>query len=216
MAGLAGNFSEAAPRRSEPQQLVQHSLALGVALEEQGVQLARVQENAFAEAALVHCDAFHFKFRQIVTALRAPHEVELLEALALLDGLALGPLALAFSSVKNLVDADDKLLPIGQWSPEAAAAVSSVEVAKRNYIAGDGVQEDVVKIRLWDKTKSLNDLMKHLGLLVDRVDVRVDVEVMKGLQRGREFNRLAEARDGDVVDVTPELNSPGDGYVENT
>ena len=59
--------------------------------------------------------------------------------------------------------------------------------------------------------------MKHLGLLVDRVDVRVDVEVMKGLQRGRgELNRLAEARDGDVVDVTPELNSPGDGYVENT
>ena len=87
---------EAAPRRSEPQQLVQHSLALRVALEEQGVQLARVQKNAFAEAALVHCDAFHSAFRQIVAALRALHEVELLEALALLDGLALGPLALAF------------------------------------------------------------------------------------------------------------------------
>ena len=107
--------------------------------------------------------------------------------------------ALAFLSVKELVDADDKLLPIGQWSPEAAAAVSSVEVAKRNLTAGDGVQEDVVKIRLWDKTSSLRDLMKHLGLLVEQVDVRVDVEVAKGLQRGREFNRLVEARDEDVV-----------------
>ncbi len=83
------------PCRSEPQQLVQHSLALRIALEEQGVQLARVEENAFAEAALVHGDAFQFAFRQIVAALRAPHEVELLEALALLNGLALGPLALA-------------------------------------------------------------------------------------------------------------------------
>ena len=27
--------------------------------------------------------------------------------------------------------------------------------------------------------------------------MRVDVEVATGLQRGREFNRLAEARDGD-------------------
>ena len=91
------------------------------------------------------------------------------------------------------MDADDKLLPMSQWSPAAAASVSSVEVAKRNLTAGDGVQEDVVKIRLWDKVSSLRDLMKHLGLLVERVDVRVDVEVAKGLQRGRELNRLAEA-----------------------
>ena len=75
--------------------------------------------------------------------------------------------ALAFSSVKELVDADDKLLPISQWSREAAAAVSSVEIAKRHLVAGDGVREDVVKIRLWDKTRSLGDLMKHLGLLVE-------------------------------------------------
>ena len=112
--------------------------------------------------------------------------------------------ALAFSSVKELVDADDKLLPISQWSREAAAAVSSVEIAKRHLVAGDGVREDVVKIRLWDKTRSLGDLMKHLGLLVDRVDVRVDVEVAKGLQRGREFNRLAEVRDDEAITVTAE------------
>ncbi len=85
------------------------------------------------------------------------------------------------------------------------AAVSSVEIAKRKLVAGDGVQEDVVKIRLWDKTSSLRDLMKHLGLLVERVDVRVDLEVAKGLQRGREFNRLAEARDDEeAITVTAE------------
>ncbi len=62
----------------------------------------------------------------------------------------------------------------------------------------------MVKIRLWDKTSSLRDLMKHLGLLVEKVDVRVDLEVAKGLQRGREFNRLAEARDEEAITVTAE------------
>ena len=75
---------------------------------------------------------------------------------------------------------------------------------------------DTTDIRVSDKLRALELLAKHMGLLVERVDVRVDVEVAKGLQRGRELNRLAEARDGDVVEVTPELNSPGDGYVENT
>ncbi len=62
-----------------------------------------------------------------------------------------------------------------------------------------------MKIRLWDKTSSLRDLMKHLGLLVEKVDMRVGVEVAKGLQRGREYNRLAEARDDeDAITVTAE------------
>ena len=35
-------------------------------------------------------------------------------------------------------------------------------------------------------------------------DDRLDVEVAKGLQRGREFNRLAEARDDEAITVTAE------------
>jgi hypothetical protein len=34
------------------------------------------------------------------------------------------------------------------WPEDVAAAVSSIEVTKRNLEAGDGKQEDVVKIRL--------------------------------------------------------------------
>ena len=47
------------------------------------------------------------------------------------------------------------------WPAHIAAAVSSVEVTKRNLEAGDGKQEDVVKIRLWDKPKNLELLFKH-------------------------------------------------------
>ena len=49
------------------------------------------------------------------------------------------------------------------WPRWAAAAVSSLEVTKRNLVVGDGEQEDVVKIRLWDKTRNLENLLKHLG-----------------------------------------------------
>ena len=83
--------------------------------------------------------------------------------------------------------------------------MSSVEIAKRHLVAGDGVQEDVVKIRLWDKTSSLrrsDEAPRTAGR--PQVDVRVDVEVAKGLQRGREFNRLAEVRDDEAITVTAE------------
>ena len=48
--------------------------------------------------------------------------------------------------------------------------MSSVEITKRNLVAGDGAQEDVVKIRLWDEPANVQILMKHLGLLTDQVD----------------------------------------------
>ena len=77
---------------------------------------------------------------------------------------------LAFSSLQDLVDDDGNLLPIKEWPQDAAAAVSSVELTKRNLVAGDGAQENVVKIRLWDKPANVQILMKHLGLLTDQVD----------------------------------------------
>jgi len=66
-------------------------------------------------------------------------------------------------------------------------------------------------IRVSDKLRALELVAKHMGLLVDRVDVRVDVEVAKGLQRGRELNRLAEARDGDVVVSVKQVETTEEG-----
>ena len=77
--------------------------------------------------------------------------------------------ALAFSNIQDLVDEDGNLLPIKDWPRDAAAAVQGVEVTKRNLVAGDGLQEDVLKIRLWDKPANIQVLMKHLGLLKEGV-----------------------------------------------
>jgi hypothetical protein len=79
---------------------------------------------------------------------------------------------LAYSDVRELVDPETgRLKPMREWADAVAAAVSSIEVTKRNLEAGDGKQEDVVKIRLWDKPKNLELLFKHLGIIKERHEV---------------------------------------------
>ena len=76
---------------------------------------------------------------------------------------------LSYSDVRELFDDTGRLKPMKDWPDGIAAAVSSVEVLQRNVTAGDGEQEHVHKIKLWDKPKNLEMLFKHLGLLKDEV-----------------------------------------------
>lgn len=76
---------------------------------------------------------------------------------------------LAYSDIRQLFDGDGNFLPISQWPDDIARAVSSVEVVKKNVAAGDGKIDDVLKVRLWDKTGRLQDLMKHHGQLTEKV-----------------------------------------------
>ena len=76
---------------------------------------------------------------------------------------------LAYSDVRELFDEQGKLKPIKDWPEDMARAVASVEVVKGNVDAGDGQRDTVVKLRLWDKTKALENLMKHHGQLVEQV-----------------------------------------------
>ena len=98
---------------------------------------------------------------------------------------------LAYSDVRELFDEQGRLKPIKDLPDHIAAAVGSIEVLKRNLTAGDDQQEDVVKIRLWDKPKNLEMLFKHLGLLVDKLDVTVKGDLLARLAEGRK--RVADA-----------------------
>ena len=102
--------------------------------------------------------------------------------------------ALAYSNLQDLLDDQGQLLPAKDWPRWAAAAVSSLEVTKRNLVVGDGEQEDVVKIRLWDKTRNLENLLKHLGLLRDQLHLTVAGEVEQRLEAGRQRAAAANAK----------------------
>lgn len=54
------------------------------------------------------------------------------------------------------------------YSQKAKPAISSVEVVKR--YSDEETSEYVTKIRLWDKTRALQMLGKHLGILRDIVE----------------------------------------------
>ncbi len=92
---------------------------------------------------------------------------------------------ICYSNFQDLQDAEGHWLPIKDWPREAAAAVKSVKVRKVNLVAGDGVQEDVLDVQLWDKGEMVKLLFKHLGLAIERVQVSVDQENLQRLDAGR-------------------------------
>ena len=76
---------------------------------------------------------------------------------------------LSFSDLRALFDEKGNLRPIQDLTAEQAACIASLEVVKKNLTAGDGQIDTVVKLRVWDKTRSLEMLAKHFGLLEERV-----------------------------------------------
>lgn len=84
---------------------------------------------------------------------------------------------LAYSDIRQLYDADGKLKPMKEWPDGIAAAVSSLETVRGNLDKGDGQLDAVVRVKLLDKTRPLEMLFKHLGLLVERMDHSGSVEI---------------------------------------
>lgn len=76
---------------------------------------------------------------------------------------------LSFSDLRGMFDAQGNLRPIHTLTAEQAACIGSLEVVKKNITAGDGEVDTVIKIKTWDKTRSLEMLAKHFGLLVEKV-----------------------------------------------
>ena len=99
---------------------------------------------------------------------------------------------LAFSNVQDLFDENGDMRPIQELTREQAACIASIEVVMKNATAGDGKVDRILKVKTWDKPKVIEMLGKHFALLVDRVRVEGDDELIKALHAGRE--RAAKAK----------------------
>lgn len=99
---------------------------------------------------------------------------------------------LAYSDIRELYDADGKLLPIKEWPDDIARAVKSIESVTGNVDKGDGKFDQVVKIQLWDKPRKVENLMKHHGQLNEQVNVSLTVNLVSRLESGRKRLLLAE------------------------
>jgi phage terminase small subunit len=77
---------------------------------------------------------------------------------------------IAFGDVRALYDEDGTLKPVHEWPDEVAAAVSGLEVEDPVVRQGQVVRGGVRKVKRWDKTRALEMLAKHRGLLKDRLE----------------------------------------------
>jgi phage terminase small subunit len=77
----------------------------------------------------------------------------------------------AFADFRALFDTKGRLKPVSEWMPEQAAAVAQCEGISGNADAGDQRHDCVVRVKTWDKTKALEILAKHFGLLMDKTEV---------------------------------------------
>ena len=108
---------------------------------------------------------------------------------------------LAYSNIQDVLDEKGNVRPIQEWPRELAAAVSSIDITKKNLTAGDGKQEDVIRIRLWDKPSNLTLLFKHLNLLTERLHLSADKEILDRLMSARQ--RLTD-QPAIEVEIVPE------------
>jgi hypothetical protein len=79
---------------------------------------------------------------------------------------------IAYSDITELFDAGGRLRPMSEWPPDLAAAVKSLQSREEGENGGC-----VVAMRLWDKTRALEFLLKHLGLLKESVAHAGAVEI---------------------------------------
>lgn len=87
--------------------------------------------------------------------------------------------ALSTFSLDQIYNEDGGLKPVSDWPQSAKAAVSSVESVEQFEVV-DGekvVTGEVKKVRMWDKTKTLQDIGKHLKMFAEVIDVNVNQQI---------------------------------------
>ena len=80
---------------------------------------------------------------------------------------------LAFVDARDFWSTDGTLKPIHELTAEQGSALAGFEAIIKNAQAGDGVTDLVHKIKFWDKTRALEALAKHFGLVPDKVEMTV-------------------------------------------
>ena len=95
---------------------------------------------------------------------------------------------IAFFDPGELFDEQENLKSIRQLSKEARSVIAGWEIILKNAKAGDNLVDTMHKAKFNDKLKALALLMKHLGILEEKVSVSGDWDKLA--------QRLASVRQG--------------------
>lgn len=92
---------------------------------------------------------------------------------------------LAFSDLTAFYLPDGTFKPLPLLTADQRACLAGMETIVKNAKAGDGVVDTVLKIKLWDKIHALEQLAKHFGLLVEKIEHSGDIS-FRWLEPGEE------------------------------
>jgi hypothetical protein len=95
--------------------------------------------------------------------------------------------------------------------PETRAAVASVRVVKRHLTSGDWRVDETHEVRLCDKVRALEDLEKHFGLLVEKVEHTGGVDLVTSPASGSDA-REAMFGEASVISLGADALSVGLGW----
>lgn len=95
---------------------------------------------------------------------------------------------LAFTDIRSFYDERGAVKPVSAWTEEMGSQVAATETIIKNARAGDGVTDEVLKLKTHDKVRVLEMLGKHFKLLTDVVQV-IDADKLNArLLKGRAQN----------------------------
>lgn len=97
---------------------------------------------------------------------------------------------LAFVDVTGIFDEFGNVKPFDVMPVELRSAIHGIETVLKNAKAGDGVTDEVLKVKTYDKTKALEMLCKYFGLLVERIEVTGTITLAQKVAAARK--RLQE------------------------
>jgi phage terminase small subunit len=118
---------------------------------------------------------------------------------------------IGFADITDFVDldADDPIRPMADWDRTKSGAVAAVEVFDKYDAQGRKIGR-VSKLKMHDKTGALALIMKQLGGLVDKLELRGEIEHRHAVDTARaSMNRL-------LADVAKRLGSPAPAVIEGS
>ena len=96
------------------------------------------------------------------------HRTEVTQDRVLLELARIG-----FASGKKIVDKKDSIKSLHDMDDDTAAAIASIEIEE--IFAGSGSERRRVghkkKVRFWNKNDALNTMAKHLGMLMEKMEL---------------------------------------------
>ena len=87
--------------------------------------------------------------------------------------------------IRRLLDEHGNFKPIHQLTEEEAWCIGGVEVIIKNAKAGDGHTDEVLKLKFVDRGRYVELAAKHLGMLIERLEVSGEVTLSQKIAAAR-------------------------------